>query len=251
MINAMHRYERGFFSADELGHVLANARQSMLRIHEEQGPYRKIADYLRDSLAMREPLCIQTFDIAETYSPDWAHIDVATSLFPSITNVWFCAEDCPGQSFGFLEKARHEELYAEFFAALAEGAIDRFDSLCSPEHFDKYYAVTDYRKGDVLFFDSRQAHRKMNPERRRTLVFKYIDTADLDARQSYDYARMPTGPDWVRILIFDRLRYIGSLEEQQQYLRDTEMLLNAPAKPLPGVNETPARPSLLQKLLRG
>jgi hypothetical protein len=233
------QYESGFFSDEQVEHLFANAQQSMLRAHEETGPYLHIADYLRKSRNMRQPLCIQTFSLAETYDPAWAHIDVATALFPSITNLWFCATDCPGESFGFLEKKNNEELYAPFFKALGEKGLDNFEALCSPEHFDKYYSVKDYKKGDALFFDSRQVHRKMNPERRRTIVLKYIDVADLDDKQLYDYMRMPTGPDWVRALIFDRLRHMDALPDMQQYLRATEFLLNAPAEALPGVAAAP------------
>ena len=235
-----YTYEQSFFNDEQIETLFANAQQSMLRIHEEQGPYKHIADFLTSKLGMRDPLCVQTFYIGEGYDIPWPHIDVATAIYPSITNLWFCADDCPGESFGFLESTGREELYKDWFAALERGEVADFESLCTEDLVDQYYKVTDYKKGDALFFDSRHVHKKLSSTPRKTLVFKYINSEDLKDRTPINYGRIPTGPDWVRILIFDHLRFIEGHAERQRFIRESEALIasataanRAAAKPSP------------------
>lgn len=219
-----YRYVKSFFTDEQIEVLFSNASKSMVHIHEEKGPYKHIANYLTAELGMRDPLCIQTFFIGSGYDIPWAHIDVATAIFPSIKNLWFCAHDCPGQPFGFLEYEGREALYADWFAALGRGEIADFESLCSDEYVPDYYRVTDYKKGDALFFDSRQVHKKLDSKPRKTLVFKYINSDDLEDKSPINYGRIPKGPDWVRILAFDHLRFIEGHEERKRFIRETEAL---------------------------
>jgi hypothetical protein len=247
-----HTYKKAFFNDEQIAELFANSQNSMQLIHEEKGPYAYIADFLRSELSMRDPLCIQTFAIGSGYDSQWAHIDTATSVFPSITNLWFNEDDCPGESFGFLEAEDNKEVYADFFAALDRGAVADFESICTEDKFDQYTKITDYKKGDALFFDSRTVHRKLSSTPRRTLVFKYINSEDLEDLKPYDYADIPLGPDWARILIFDKLRNIHGHENRKEYLRNTARLLNSEAKVQQdprGSAEKPA-PSALHRLKR-
>jgi hypothetical protein len=239
-----HKYVKQFFTDDQIQTIFDNAQNSMEKIHEEQGPYAHIANFLRTELGMRDPLCVQTFYVGQGYEVATAHIDIATAMYPSITNLWFSADDCAGESFGFFEMENNEAAYKDWMTALSEGAVADFESLCDDKYFGEYTAVKDYKKGDALFFDSRQVHRKMNETPRKTLVFKYINSEDLDDRTPINYERIPGGPDWVRILIFDHLRFVDGHEARKKFIRDTERLL-ASMKVAP-----PAKQSPIKRVLR-
>jgi len=241
-----YTYKKSFFSDEQTAELFLKSDESMKYIHEEKGPYAHIAEFLGSELGMRDPLCIQTFAIGHGYDPQGPHIDIATSIFPSITNLWFCEDDCAGDSFGFLEYERNSDAYNDFFAALDRGAVADFESLCQEDLFDQYTKITDYKKGDALFFDSRQVHRKLSSTPRRTLIFKYINSEDMENIKPIDYANIPPGPDWVRILIFDKLCNIQGHEARKEYLRNTEWLLNYKAQP----KTAPPHPSVLGRLKR-
>jgi len=222
-------YERGLFTDEQVKILFDNAQNSMQRIHEERGPYKHIAEFLTVRLGMKDPLCVQTFNVDEKYSQMYPHIDYATSIFPSIKNLWFCADDCPGESFGFLPRTGNEELYADWFAALDRGEIADYDSLYNEDHTGRFFKVSDYKKGDALIFDSRLVHQKLSSRPRRTLVFKYINSEDLENRTPLNYSRIPISPQWSRILVFDHLRYIDGHEERKRFIRETEALIQAAA----------------------
>jgi hypothetical protein len=223
----LYKYEKEFFSDDQINELFANAKQSMPKIHEGLGPYAHIDDYLKTKLGMKTPLCIQTFHIDKGYSAEWPHIDIASSVFPSIINLWFCADACPGEAFGVMEDDQHDHYYKDYFSALDRGEVADFEPLCTEDLFDKYTKIVDYQKGDAVFFDSRAVHRKLSQSPRETLVLKYIDMSDLDDKKPYNYGRIPGGPDWTRILVFDRLRFLNTLEEKKKFLCDTQHLLNS------------------------
>jgi len=218
-------YVKSFFTNEQTDEIFANSYQSMEKIHQNEGPYKRIADFLAKEAGMDDPLCVQTFFVDKSYAVDWPHIDVGTSFFPSIMNLWFCADDCPGASFGYLKYEGNDELYAEFKAGLERGEISYYDELCSEGYSDKYWRVTDYKKGDALFFDSRQVHKKLSLTPRQTLVFKYISRNDLDDHSPINYSKIPPGPEWVRILVFDHLRFIEGRKEQERFIRETEVLI--------------------------
>ena len=245
-----YRYETNFFTDEDIKHLFDNAQNSLACMHEEKGPYKKIADYLTNVMGMRDPLGIQTFYIGKEYDLQFAHIDVATAFFPSITNVWFCEDSVDGDSFGFYEVEGHEQDYDFFLNSLSQGRMEGFKELCDEKFFDGYTKINDYKKGDALFFDSRQVHRKLNDVRRRTLVLKYINSDDLEDKSPWDYDTVPPGPQWSRFVIFDRLRFIEGHEERKKFVRQTERLLGSKQPAQVDPRDKNKRPSILRRLLK-
>jgi hypothetical protein len=245
-----YRYENNFFTDEDVKHLFGNAQNSLACIHEEKGPYKKIVDYLTNEMGMRDPLGIQTFYVGKGYDMQFAHSDIATAFFPSITNVWFCEDSVDGDSFGFYEVDGHEKDYEFFLGSLKQGKMEGYQELCDEKYFDGYTKITDYKKGDVLFFDSRTVHRKLNDARRRTLVLKFINSEDLEDKKAWDYSTIPPGPQWSRFVIFDRLRFIEGHEERKQFVRQTERLLGSVAVPQVDPREKDKKRSMLKRLLR-
>jgi len=228
-------YERRLFSDAQVDELFENAeldlplqhQNSIRQVHEEQGVYGMLAEYLKTGLGMRQPFCLQTlyYDTRDGKGAGHPHVDMSTAGFPSITNVWFCADDCAGESFGVLERTRCPEVYEDFDEALARHSLVDVEALHSSDLFNRYTHVKDYKKGDVLLFGSRQIHRRLSANYRRTLVFKFIEMADLEERRLPDLSQLPEGYDVARLLTFNHLRNLESVDERKQFLYDTAHLL--------------------------